>query len=196
MGKGLGYCDLGGGQAICEGDAGYCDKPDILKRQVLEREKNSGNGERSANREELHSRYKVLVVDDEQLMRKLVVALLSRHGHECVAACDGTEGLNKIYRSKYDAVITDIAMPGMDGITFTKKALDLYPNLPVMIITGLTEEYSPESALASGAQDFIRKPFSGEEFVVRFNKMMRDHEMITQKQNRLAEISLHSQKTA
>jgi len=51
----------------------------------------------------------------------------------------------------------------------------LYPDLPVMIMTGHAEEHSAESAIAAGAWEFIKKPFSLDEFIIRFNKMMRDH---------------------
>jgi len=78
--------------------------------------------------------------------------------------------------TKFDALITDIVMPEMDGITLTKELSKHYQNLPVMAMTGYAEEYSAEAAIASGAREFIKKPFSISEFSIRFNKMMRDHE--------------------
>jgi diguanylate cyclase (GGDEF)-like protein len=66
-------------------------------------------------------------------------------------------------------------MPLMDGITLTRELLKLYPNLPIMIMTGHTDEHSAESAIAAGAQEFIKKPFFIDEFILRFDKMMRDH---------------------
>jgi diguanylate cyclase (GGDEF)-like protein len=119
--------------------------------------------------------YKILVVDDEEQTRKLLVNLLSRKGHRCVTANNGREALDKIMENKFDALITDIVMPEMDGITLTKELSKHYQNLPVMVITGYTEEYSAETAIASGAREFIKKPFSISEFLIRFDKMMRDH---------------------
>ncbi len=121
------------------------------------------------------SHYKVLVVDDEEPMRKLIVSLLSPRGHQCVTANNGREALDKIMETKFDALITDIAMPEMDGITLTKELSKHYQNIPVMVMTGYTEEYSAETAIASGAREFIKKPFSISEFLIRFDKMMRDH---------------------
>lgn len=77
--------------------------------------------------------------------------------------------------TKFDAIITDIVMPEMDGITLTKELSKHYQNLPVMVMTGFTEDYSAETAVASGAREFITKPFSISEFLIRFDKMMRDH---------------------
>jgi len=83
--------------------------------------------------------------------------------------------LDKFMETKFDALITDIVMPEMDGITLTQELSKHYQNLPVMVMTGYTEEYSAETAIASGAREFINKPFSISEFLIRFDKMMRDH---------------------
>ena len=120
--------------------------------------------------------YKIVVVDDEEATRKLIVDLLSQKGHQCLTANNGLEALDKIMGTKFDAVITDIVMPEMDGIALTKELSKHDQNLPVMVITGYTEEYSAETAIASGAREFIKKPFSVSEFLIRFDKMMRDHE--------------------
>jgi len=120
--------------------------------------------------------YRIIVVDDEEATRKLIVDLLSPKGHQCLTANNGLDALDKIMGTKFDAVITDIVMPEMDGIALTEELSKHDQNLPVMVITGYTEEYSAEKAIASGAREFIKKPFSVSEFLIRFDKMMRDHE--------------------
>ena len=119
--------------------------------------------------------YKVLIIDDEEMMRNLLVSLFSEHGHNCETAQDGIEALEKIKKNSFDAVVIDIVMPLMDGITLTKELLKLYPNLPIMIMTGYADEHSAGSAIAAGAREFIKKPFSIDEFILRFDKMMRDN---------------------
>jgi two-component system cell cycle response regulator len=119
--------------------------------------------------------YKILVVDDDEPTRKLIVSLLSPRGHQCVTANNGREALDKIMETKFDALITDIAMPEMDGITLTKELSKHYQNIPVMVMTGYTDEYSAEAVIDSGAREFIKKPFSISEFPIRFDIMMRDH---------------------
>ena len=121
------------------------------------------------------TQYKILVVDDEEPTRKLIVSLLSPKGHQCVTANNGREALDKMMETKFDALITDIVMPEVDGITLTKELSKHYQNLPVMVMTGYTEDYSAETAIASGAREFINKPFSISEFIIRFDKMMCDH---------------------
>ncbi len=119
--------------------------------------------------------YRVLVVDDEEPIRKLLATTLSQKGHQCLTAINGLEALDKIMEAKYDALITDIVMPEMDGLALTKELSKHYQSLPVMIMTGHADEYSAETAIALGAREFISKPFSISEFIIRFDKMMRDH---------------------
>lgn len=119
--------------------------------------------------------YKILVVDDEEQIRKLIQTLLSGKGYQCATANDGLEALEKIKENKFDAVITDILMPEMDGIALTKELSNCYQNLPIMVITGHTKDYSPKDAILAGAREFISKPFSSTEFLVRFEKMLSDH---------------------
>ena len=118
---------------------------------------------------------KILIVDDKEMMSSFVVSLLSQHGHQCETAKDGIEALEKIKKNSFDSAVIDVVMPLMDGITLTKELLRLYPNLPVMIMTGHADDHSAESAIAAGAREFIKKPFSIDEFILRFDKMMRDH---------------------
>ena len=118
---------------------------------------------------------KVLVVDDEENIRTLVATLLSTKGHSCAAAADGTQALDKMTGERFDAVITDNVMGEMDGFTLTKEILERYPGLPVMAMTGYAGDHSAEQAIEAGAQEFIIKPFSVNEFLIRFDKMMRHH---------------------
>ncbi len=119
--------------------------------------------------------HKILIVDDEEMARNFLVSLLSKCGHECETAKDGIEALEKIKKSSFDSAVIDVVMPLIDGITLTKELSKLYPKLPVMIMTGHPDEHSVQSAIAAGAREFIRKPFSMDEFILRLDKMMRDH---------------------
>lgn len=124
------------------------------------------------------SQYTILVVDDEELIRSLVVTFLSKLGHSCVTAIDGVEALEKIGGHNIDAVITDIKMPNMDGIMLTREISRQYPELPVMVMTAFDEEYSAGIAISVGAREFIKKPFSLDEFAIRLHKMINDSKVI------------------
>ena len=118
--------------------------------------------------------YNVLVVDDEEGVRKLVATLMSRRGHQCFQATDGVDALAKAKTIRFDAIITDIVMPKMDGISLVKEVLMISPRLPIMVMTGFKNDFTPAVAKAAGARDFIVKPFSLMEFYARFDKMMSD----------------------
>jgi two-component system, cell cycle response regulator len=119
--------------------------------------------------------YKVFIIDDEKMMRNLLVSLFFKHGHNCETAQDGIEALEIIKKNSFDVAVIDIVMAPMDGITLTKELAKLSPNLPIMIMTGYADEHSAKLAIEAGAQEFIKKPFSIDEFIIRFDKMMRHH---------------------
>jgi CheY-like chemotaxis protein len=150
---------------ICGGDIQLCEHSGDLRKRLLEKR----GGEIQC---EPH--YKVLVVDDQELMGKLIADILSRLGHRCGIVRSGAEALDKMVQDRFDAVITDIVMPEMDGLALAKELLGLYPSLPIMIMTGHNKAYLPETARLAGARDFIKKSFSIEEFMLRFNKMMNN----------------------
>ncbi len=139
-------------------------------------------------------RYNVLVVDDEEGVRKLIVTLLSQRGHQCLQAVDGADALNKAVTNKFAAVITDIVMPKMDGIALTKELIKRTPKLPIMIITGHDNEFSSVTAIAAGAKEFIKTPFSLTEFGLRFQKMMSDYELLLPIDAKQKEMLFHIQK--
>jgi two-component system response regulator MprA len=124
------------------------------------------------------SHYKILVVDDEELIRNLVVNVLSEMGYSWMTAIDGVDALQKMGENKFDAVITDITMPNMDGIILTREISKQYPAIPVMVMIAFDEEYAMGTAISVGAREFIKKPFSLDEFAIRLHKMIRDVETL------------------
>jgi len=130
------------------------------------------------NQETKPSKYTILVVDDQELMRYLVVSYLSKLGHSCLTAVDGIDALDKIKRNKIDAVITDIKLPNMDGMTLIGEISKQFPELPVMVMTAFDEEYSEGEVISVGAREFLKKPFTLDEFAVRLNKMINDSEIL------------------
>jgi CheY-like chemotaxis protein len=124
------------------------------------------------------AKYTILVVDDEELMRYLVVSYLSKLGHSCLTAVDGVDALDKIKNHKIDAIITDIKLPKMDGMALTGEISRQYPDLPIMIMTAFDEEYSEGTAISVGAREFLKKPFTLDEFAARLNKLVHDSEVL------------------
>ncbi len=127
--------------------------------------------------------YTILVVDDEELVRDLIVTLLSKSGHSPITAVDGVDALDRMKRNKVDAVITDIKMPNMDGVALTVEIMKQYPGLPILVMTAFNEEYTAGAAIAAGAREYINKPFSPDEFFAQLQKMLNDSETIKRLKN-------------
>lgn len=77
-------------------------------------------------------------------------------------------------------MITDISMFELDGIELTKKAKQLYPDMPTIVMTGFMDEYTYDHAIEAGAADFLKKPFTHKEIVTRIARVMRDAEVLAQ----------------
>ncbi len=123
----------------------------------------------------MSSPYNVLIADDQESLSYVLVHALSKGGHSCETAKDGIEALEKAKRSSFDSAVLDIIMPRMDGITLTRELVKLYPSIPIMVMTG-HDRHSGESVLSAGALEFIRKPFPMNEFLLRFDNMMRKNQ--------------------
>lgn len=119
---------------------------------------------------------RVLVVDDEPTVRRMLARLLSEAGYEVVEATDGARALGAAMQSeaKFDLVITDIKMPGMDGRELGRHLNAALPGLPVLYISGYTSV--PGGGLGDSGADapFVRKPFDPDDLLRKVEAMLRD----------------------
>ena len=106
---------------------------------------------------------KILVVDDEKHIRDSCIRLLQRKRYDADGAASGAEALEKIGKDKYDLVLLDVRMPGMDGIEVLRKAKEIVPDILVLILTGHGTLDTANEALELGAAGFIRKPIAIED---------------------------------
>jgi CheY-like chemotaxis protein len=105
---------------------------------------------------------RVLVVDDDPVVAKSIDRVLTGKGYAVITASDGPEALEKLAHEKYDAVFTDIRMPGMDGFEVAKRIKATQPWLPVVIVTGYGSPESKARAKELGVAGFLHKPLSPE----------------------------------
>jgi len=108
---------------------------------------------------------KLLLVDDEEPIQKLLKALLEKHGFEVVIANSGKTAIECVDRESFDGVISDINMPGIDGLELLKHVLSKHPKVPVILMTGFTKIIETKAASALGAKGFLAKPFRQEELM-------------------------------
>ena len=116
---------------------------------------------------------KILLVDDEIEITEINKRYLEQSGYDIDIANDGKEALEKYTRNKYSLIITDIMMPNMDGYDLISEVQYLNAEQPFLFITAKTTEPDKIYALSMGADDYIVKPFSPRELVLRVRNILR-----------------------
>ena len=114
---------------------------------------------------------KLLIVDDDIRLRKLVRTYGEVEHYECEEAADGLSALEKLQDSDFDLVILDVMMPGLDGFE-TLERIRKTSEIPVIMLTARSEEYDKLAGLESGADDYVVKPFSPRELVARVKAVL------------------------
>ncbi len=121
---------------------------------------------------------RILVVDDVEEVRTLCAQLIVNIGLESATAADPSEARDLLAREVFSLVISDIAMPGMNGLQLTRFIKEHYPETDVILMTAFNMHYSYDDVLGAGALDFIQKPFSNEEFEAKLKRALRERQQL------------------
>ena len=116
---------------------------------------------------------RVLVVDDDDTVSSVVVSYLDRAGHDASRISDGHAALAALNDNRPDLVVLDLMLPGVDGLEVCRQARTAYPDLPVVMLTALAEPGDRIAGLELGADDYVTKPFSPRELVLRVDSVLR-----------------------
>ncbi|MDA0734667.1 MAG: response regulator [Chloroflexi bacterium] len=114
----------------------------------------------------------VLVVDDAAFMRMRCKKLLSQSGYDVLEAATGAQAVEAYKESKPDAVLLDITMPDMDGLTALKELIKLNPDVRVAMCSAMGQQSIVMDALKSGARDFVVKPFEPDRVLATIKKLL------------------------
>jgi two-component system, NtrC family, response regulator len=128
--------------------------------------------------------HSILVVDDEPNYLIILSELLRDEGYEIYTASSGEEGLAIVQDVDLDLVVTDMQMPGINGMQLLEKIKDKNTHLPVIMITAFAEVEKAVAAMQAGAYNYLSKPFSNDELLVNVNKAV-DHYSLIQENSRL-----------
>jgi len=132
---------------------------------------------------------KVLVVDDELSMREFLSILLEGEGYCVDQAEDAEAALSLLGRERYELVISDVSMPGLDGIALLGRIKELSPGTAVLMITAFTTAEQAVEAMKLGAYDYISKPFKVEEVKVLVSKALQNRDLVEENRRLKAEVS-------
>jgi DNA-binding response OmpR family regulator len=116
---------------------------------------------------------RILVVDDDPTVSDVVRRYLDKAGYDVQLAVDGSAALAAIADRKPDLVVLDVMMPGVDGLEVCRRVRAELPALPVIMLTALGEEIDRVVGLEVGADDYVTKPFSPRELVLRIRSVLR-----------------------
>lgn len=130
---------------------------------------------------------RILVVDDEAAACRMLSKWIQRAGYACETAPDGETALNFLSDATCDVIITDINMPGMDGIELVQR-VKATSDIHVIVMTGQGHDYTYETIIAEGASDFIEKPVSPKELILRLKRVLRERNLLQQQRQTLAEM--------
>jgi DNA-binding NtrC family response regulator len=120
----------------------------------------------------------ILVVDDDESLRRITQLQLEEAGYEVLTASNGNEALTVIEEETPVLVITDLKMPGLSGLEVLKKVRESYPHTTVLMVTAFGTVQTAVEAMKAGAYDYITKPIDYEELVLVVNRAMERHQLL------------------
>ena len=116
--------------------------------------------------------YKILVVDDEEMIRRLIAKYATFEGHTVVEAGDGMEAVRLCREGGYDILILDIMMPELDGFSACRE-IRKFSDIPIIMLSARGEEYDKINGFGLGVDDYVVKPFSPKELMLRVDAVMK-----------------------
>lgn len=139
------------------------------------------------------SEAQILIVDDDEAIRDVLVHGIEHFGMGCVAVNGGVEALEVLASTPIDVVISDINMPGMNGLELIGHIKELY-DCDVIMMTGLVQAFTYEEIVGRGASDFIHKPVRLPEIIARLKRVMAERETRAERNQALSELRINLDK--
>lgn len=133
---------------------------------------------------------RILLAEDERSLSRAIIALLEKHNYSADAVYDGQEALDYLEAENYDAVILDIMMPKLDGLSVLRILRERGSQIPVLLLTAKSEVEDKVTGLDSGANDYLTKPFATAELLARIRAMTRTQSAQTDSRMSFGNITL------
>lgn len=116
---------------------------------------------------------RILITDDEEKIRSLIIKYAKHEGFETDEASNGMDAVEKCDKNQYDLVIMDIMMPELDGFSAVKEIKKTHPDMPFIMLSALGEEYDKVHGFDLGIDDYVVKPFSTKELMMRVHAILK-----------------------
>ena len=125
-----------------------------------------------------NDRTRILVVDDEEIVRESLGGWLEKDGYTVALAPDGPSAIEKIKAERWSIVVADLKMPGMDGLQVLEEAKKIQPDVAFVIMTAYATVDTAVSAMKKGAYDYLVKPFDPEELTLMMQKIVSQQSLL------------------
>ena len=126
---------------------------------------------------------RILIADDEVIVREILVRKLSNQGYSCDCCENGRDALAMLANAEYDLLLADVMMPGMGGVALLKEALRIRPDIAVILVTSVVDIELAVDSLKDGAYDYISKPFSLEEVSIGVARALEKRRLLIENRN-------------
>jgi len=118
------------------------------------------------------TRFAILIVDDENAIRELLAEVFQMERFHVYTASSAVEAISILAKSRVDAVVSDICMPGKSGYDLLVHVKEVYSSLPFIMITGFSGKHSPKDVIAAGADGYFTKPFHNSELIATLHRIL------------------------
>ena len=119
---------------------------------------------------------RIMIVDDDLAFRVGTMALLDDHGYASTIATNGGEALQKLAERQFDLVLSDLVMPGMNGIELLQHIASEHPGMPVIMVTGFASISTAVEAMRLGARDYVTKPCDNDELLIKIRRALEEQQ--------------------
>ncbi|GHU63103.1 DNA-binding response regulator [Clostridia bacterium] len=133
---------------------------------------------------------KILVVDDDVNIRKLICRILTDAGFAVCEASDGNDALEKFYINDISVCVVDIMMPNMDGFEFCRNIRSENQDIPLLMLTAKTGISQKKEGFGAGADDYLTKPFDAEELILRIRALLKRYQIISAQTLTVGELTI------
>lgn len=121
----------------------------------------------------MEEKQRILIVEDEAAIRIGLIDVFVYHGYQAEAAVEGPEGLRMALSGRFDLVLLDVMLPGLDGFSICQRIREQAPDQPVIMLTAKSDDEDIIQGLSLGADDYVSKPFSVAQLVLRVQAVLR-----------------------
>src|SRR2546430_3018393 len=115
---------------------------------------------------------KALLIEDDRKLAELLREFLGQHGVEAIVAPEGTQALSLLSQHRFDILLLDLMLPGMDGLSLTRRVRERW-NTPIIMVTARGDDADKIVGLELGADDYLAKPFNPRELLARIRAVLR-----------------------